>query len=86
MPAVRANDANMAMTANNLAIAANTLHGRTYFHDPDTPRCQDGSAGLAAPSDGFQVAFLQQTFVLMRHHMSLYLRHEVHRDHDDNEQ
>lgn len=86
MTAVRANDTYVAMTANNLAIAANTFYGRTHFHDPDTPRCQDGSAALAAPSDGFQVAFLQQTFVLMRHHMSLYLGHEVHNDHDDNKQ
>lgn len=86
MPAVRANDTNMAMTANNLAIAANTFHRRTHFHDPDTPRRRDDSAGLAAPSDGFQVAFLQQAFVLVRHHMRLDLGHEIHHDYDDDEQ
>lgn len=86
MPSIRANDTNMAMTTNNLAISADTLHRRTHFHDPDTPRRRDSSAGLAAPSDGFQVAFLQQAFVLVRHHMGLYLRHEIHRDYDDNQQ
>ena len=33
----------------------------------------------------FEVCFLQQAFVLVRHHVGLNLRHEVHRDNHNNQ-
>ena len=43
-------------------------------------------SGNTSSTVSLEVGLLQESFILMRHHMRLYLRHEIHRDYHNNEE
>src|SRR5258706_15305817 len=46
---------------------------------------ETAASQLADRETSLEIRLLQQTFILMRHHVSLHLRHEIHR-HNHNDQ
>src|SRR5699024_9299015 len=96
MPGIRlTNNHDRSIAANDLAVAANFFNRRSDFHC--NPRfCNDVSVydGLSPKQltehpglgSALQIVLLHQSFVLMRHEVSLQLSHEIHDYHHDNEQ
>src|SRR5690349_21690448 len=57
-----------------------------------TSPCSSMASSLAIPlphrpqAAALEIRLAQQALVLMRHHVRLYLRHEIHGHHDDDQQ
>src|SRR5690606_36605927 len=79
VPRVGADDSDHALATDDLAVAADHAYRSSYFHDFNS---RPTSARTSSVS--LQIGLLQQAFVLVRHHVRLQLRHEIHgHDHDD---
>src|SRR5208282_5371341 len=77
VPRVRANDVDHATAAHDLAVLADLLDRRTYFHTLTTRT----AAAIAE-----QVRLLEKSRVVMRHHVRVQLRHEIHHHHHYDEE
>lgn len=84
MATIHTDDPDHTTTLYHLAIPAHTLDRRSDFHLDNLLKLKP-MINLQL-SDCFQIGFSQQSFILMRHHVRLDLRHEIHYDHHDDEQ
>ena len=82
VPPIPANDAHGSLTTYHLAVSTKPLNGCSYFH---LHTHSVMSARHTCTAISFQIRLLQEPFVLVRHQMRLYLRHEIHRHHDNNQ-
>src|SRR5690606_7602952 len=73
-----------AVATDDLAVAAQLLHRCTNFHHQLLEPY--GYLAQHAAAIALQVGFLHQGFVLVRNEVRLYLRHEVHHNHDHDQQ
>ena len=82
---VRADHAHHTVAANHFAVPAHLFDGCPDFHSrlqiPDPRLADRATAPVIA-----QVGFLHHALVLMAHRVRLHLRHEIHRDDDENQQ
>lgn len=72
-----ANYANYVITFDHFAVTADLLNGSSYFHNLTPQNILTAYA--------FKICLFQHRIILMRHQMGLYLCHEIHDNHDDNQ-
>src|SRR6185312_5302524 len=60
--------------------------GRFSITSPCISMTSSLAIALADGQPALEIRLAQQAFVLVRHHVGLHLRHEVHRYHDDDQQ
>lgn len=72
-----ADNANHAVATNDLAVSADLLDRCSYFH-LSTPKRRRGLTHPTRTSVILQIGLLHDRVVLMGHHVTLYLSHEVH--------
>src|SRR6185295_19564955 len=80
VPGIAADHVHHPAAAHDLAVLADLFDGRTNLH------CDSSSASGPALAITEQVRLLEKTRVVMRHHVRLKLRHEIHHDHHDDQQ
>src|SRR5690606_27277841 len=84
---IRADHPNDAFAADDLAVPADPAYRSSHFHLINSRRARSSSGISARPWPvSSQVGLLQQTLVLVGHHVRLQLRHEIHRDHHDDQE
>ena len=81
-----ADDAHNTLATHHLAVPANLFYGCANFHVCLTLFISRASTDATGTTMGFEVGFLHYRVVLVRHHVALHLRHEVHHYNDHNQQ
>lgn len=79
------NHTDHTLTTNDLAVSADLFYRCSYFHLP-TPKQVPLLTNAARTSIILQIGFLHHRVVLVRHHVTLHLRHEVHDHYHDDQQ
>ena len=78
-----ANHPYRTVATNYLAVLAQFLNRSSYLHGLTLIPGLAHHTGAAVP---LKIRFLHQSIVLMAHQVRLYLRHEIHRYNDDDQQ